>query len=79
MRRHYLQHEAKAEENTAAPPAYGGEKVPGLPDADQGVRRGTRSAKAGSQPTALSGLEQNSETENDAVNDEQSEKKRVNH
>ena len=79
MGRHDLEYEREAQEDPAAPPANGGKKVSCLPNADQRVRRRARSAKACSESTALSALKQNGEDQNDAVDDEQCEKKRVKH
>jgi len=74
-----LQDETKDKKNAAAPPTHRGEEVSCLPDPDKCVRRRARSAKARSESTALSALQQNGEDQNDAVYDEQSEKKRVKH
>jgi hypothetical protein len=79
MRRHDLKNEAEAEEDSASPPADGGEEVSSLPDSDQSVGRRAGSAKAGRETAALSALKQNGEDQYDAVDDEQSEKKRVKH
>jgi hypothetical protein len=74
-----LQHEAQKEENPTAPPAHRGKEVSCLPDPDQGVRRRARSTKARGEAATLSALQQNGEDQDDAVYDEQSEKKRVKH
>jgi hypothetical protein len=79
VRRHDLQNEAETEEDSATPPAYGGEKVSGLPDSDQRVRRGAGSAKACGESATLAALEENGEDQHDAVDDEQCEKKVVKH
>ena len=79
MRRHDLQDEAEAEEDSSAPPADCGEEVTGLPDSDQSVGRRARSAKARRETAALSALKQNGEDQDDTVDDEESEKKRVKH
>jgi hypothetical protein len=79
MSRHELQDEREAEEYPTTPPADGGQKISRLPDSDQRVGRRARSAKAGSESPALATLEQNDEDQNDAVDDEQCEKKRVKH
>ena len=79
MSRHDLKDEAQTKENPAAPPANCGKKVSRLPDPDQRVGRGARSAEACSEATALPALEQNGEDENYTVDDEQSEKKVVKH
>jgi hypothetical protein len=70
MRRHDLKNEAKAEEDSATPPANGGQEVTGLPDSDQSVRRRAGAAKARGETTALSALQQNGEDQHDAVDDE---------
>ena len=79
MRRHDLQYEAEAEEDSATPPAYGGEKVSCLPDTDQRVGRRASTAKARGEPTALSALKQDGGDQHDAVDDEEREKKRLKH
>ncbi len=79
MRRHDLQNEAEAQEDSPTPPAYGGEKVSGLPDSDQRVRRRAGSAKARGETAALAALQENGEDQHDAVDDEQCKKKRVKH
>ena len=79
MSRHNLKYESQAEEYPAAPPANGGKKVSCLPNSDQRVGRRARSAEARGESTALSALKQNGEDQHDAVDDEQSEKKRVKH
>jgi len=79
MGRHYLKYERQAEEDSAAPPANGGKEVSCLPNSDQRVWRRARPAEARGESTALSALKQNGEDQNDAVDDEQSEKKRVKH
>jgi hypothetical protein len=77
--RHDLKNEAKSEKNSAAPPAGFGQKISCLPDSDKSVRGGACSAEIGGEPGALPALEQDSKDEDDAVQDEQSEKKRVKH
>jgi len=79
MSRHDLQDEAQAEEDTAAPPAHRGEEVPRLADSDQRIGGRAGSTEAGGQAAALSTLQQNGKDKDDAVDDEQSEKKRVKH
>ena len=79
MRGHDLQNEAEAEENSTAPPADPGEKISGLTDSDKRVGRGACAAEARSETGALPALKQNGQHQNDAVDDEQCEKKRVKH
>ena len=79
MRRHQLENEAKAKEDSAAPPADLREEIPRLADSDQRIGGRARSAEAGGEAAALSGLEQNGQHHHDAIGDEQDEKKRVNH
>ena len=79
MRRHDLKYEAKSEKNSAAPPAGCGQKVSRLPDSDKSVRGGACSSEIGGEASALPALEQDRKDEDDAVQDEQCEKKRVKH
>ena len=79
MGRHQLKYEGKAEEDSAAPPTGSRQKISRLADADQRVRGRARAAKARSESTALPALEQNGEDQDDAIDDEQCEKKRVKH
>jgi len=79
MRRHDLEYEAKSEKNSAAPPAGFGQKISRLPDSDECIRGGARSAEIGGESSALPALEQDSKDEDDTVQDEQCEKKRVKH
>ena len=79
MRRHDLQNEAEAEEDSAAPPADLGENISGLTDSDQCVRRRARATEARGHTAALSALKQNGKHHDDAVDDEQCKKKRVKH
>jgi len=79
MGRHDLQYEREAEEYPASPPANGGEKISRLADTDQRIRRRACSAEACGESPALSALKQNGDDQHDAVDDEQSEKKRVKH
>jgi hypothetical protein len=79
MGRHDLKNEAKSEKNSAAPPAGGGQKISRLPYSDKGVWRRACSAKIGGEPRPLPALEQDRKDEDDAVEDEQREKKRVKH
>jgi hypothetical protein len=77
--RHDLQNEAKAEENATAPPADSGEKISGLTDSNERVGRRARAAEARCETGALPALQQNGQHQDDAVYDEQCEKKRVKH
>ena len=79
MGRHDLKNEAKSEKNSAAPPACGGQKISRLPDSNKGVRRRACSAEIGGESSALPALEQDRKDEDDAVQDEEREKKRVKH
>lgn len=79
MCRHDLKYEAKAEKNSAAPPARLGQKISGLPDPDKSVRGGACSAEIGRESSALPALEQDCKDEDGTVQDEQCEKKRVKH
>jgi len=79
MGRHYLEDEAEAEENPTAPPASSGEKISRLTNADKSVGRRARSAKICGESGALAGLQKDCCHQDDAVDDQQCEKKRVNH
>jgi hypothetical protein len=79
VRRHDLQNEAEAKENSAAPPTGLGKKISGLTDSDECVGRGARAAEASRETSALPALKQNGQHQDDAVYDEQCEKKRVKH
>jgi hypothetical protein len=79
MRGHDLQDETEPEENAAAPPADRREEVACLSDSNQRVGRRARAAKARGEPTALSALQQNHEHENQTIDDEERQKKRVKH
>ena len=79
MRRHYLKNEAEAEEDSATPPAHGGEEIARLPDPNQCVRRRAGSAKACSESTTFATLEENAEDQDEAIDDEQYEQKVVKH
>jgi hypothetical protein len=79
VRRHDLQDEAETKEDAAAPPADLGEDIPGLADSDECVGRGARATEAGGHTAALSALKQNGQHHDDAVDNEQYEKKRVKH
>jgi hypothetical protein len=77
--RHYLQNEAEAEENSATPPADLGEDISSLTDSDERVRGGARTAEARGEAGPLSALQQNGQHHDDAIDDEQCQKKRVKH
>ena len=79
MSRHQLQHEAQEQENSPTPPARFGEKVSRLTNSDESIRGRARAAKIGGEPGTFAGLEQNGRHQDDAVDDEQSQKKRVKH
>jgi hypothetical protein len=79
MRGHDLQDETQAKENPTAPPADGREEIACLADTNQRVRRRARASKARGEPTALSALQQNREHDDQAIDDEQRQKKRVKH
>ena len=79
MGRHDLQNEGEREENPTAPPADPRQKISSLANADQGVWRGARSAEARGQATTLSALKKNRCNDDEAVDYEKRQKKRVNH
>ncbi len=79
MGRHDLQNEGEPEKNPASPPADCRKKVSGLPDSDQCVGGRAGAAEAGSETAALSALGENRKDEDDAVDDQQCQKKRVKH
>lgn len=79
MGRHDLQDEAKPQENSAAPPARGGQKISRLPDSDERIGRRACSAEIGRESGALPALEQDRQDQDDAVEYEDREKKRVKH
>jgi hypothetical protein len=79
MCRHQLENEGETEEDSAAPPTDLGEKVSSLTNTDQSVRRRAGTAEARGEAGALSALKQNGEHQDDAVYDQQSEKKLVKH
>jgi hypothetical protein len=79
VRRHDLKNEAEAEENPAPPPADRREKVTCLPDTDQSVLRRARTAEARGKSGSLSALQENRKNDNDAVDDQQRQEKRVKH
>jgi hypothetical protein len=76
---HDLENEAKSEKNSAAPPTGLSQKISRLPDSNESVRRRACSAEIGGESSALPALEQDRKDEDDAVQDEQREKKRVKH
>jgi hypothetical protein len=79
MRRHDLENEAKSEKNSAAPPACCREKISGLPDSYESIWGRARSAEIGGQSGALPALQQDGEDQDDAVQYEYCEEKRVKH
>jgi len=79
VRRHYLQDEAETEEDATTPPAGLGEEVTRLPNSDERVGGGARPAKVRGQPSALSSLEQDRKHQDEAIDDQENQKKRVNH
>jgi hypothetical protein len=79
VRGHDLQDEAEAKENAATPPADLGEDISGLTDSDERVRGGACASEARGETGPLSALQQNGQHHDDAIDDEQCEKKRVKH
>jgi hypothetical protein len=79
MGRHDLQNETKAEKNPAAPPAGGGQKISSLPDSNKSVRGRARSAEIGGESCSLPALEQDRKDQDNAVQYEYCEEKRVKH
>jgi hypothetical protein len=79
MRRHDLQDEAEAEEYAAAPPADLGKDISRLTDSDERVRRRACASEARGEASPLSALQQNGQHHDEAIDDEQYEKKRVKH
>jgi hypothetical protein len=79
MRRHDLKNEAESEKNSSAPPAGGRQKISGLPDSDESIGRRARAAEVGGEPGALPALEQDCKDQDDAVQYEYCEEKRVKH
>jgi hypothetical protein len=79
VRRHDLQNEGKREKNPAAPPADPGQKIPSLTNSDERIRRRARAAEACRESATLSALEKNCSDDDQTVDYEQSQKKRVNH
>jgi hypothetical protein len=77
--RHDLKNEGKAEKNSATPPADGGQEISSLPYSDQSIGRRASSAETGGESGALPALQQNGKDQDDAVKDEQREKKGVKH
>ena len=79
MRRHYLKDEAKTEEDSAAPPADGREEISRLPNPDERIRRGARSAEACGEAATLPALQEDGCHNHQAIDDENGQKKRVKH
>jgi hypothetical protein len=79
VRRHDLKYEGESEKNSAAPPAGFGQKISRLPDSDECVRGGACSAEIRGESRSLPALKQDRKDEDDTVQDEQCEKKRVKH
>jgi len=77
--RHYLQNEAEAEKDPPAPPTGLGQEVARLPNSDERIRRRAGAAEICGQSGAFSRLQQNGQRQDDAVDDQQCQKKRVNH
>jgi hypothetical protein len=77
--RHQLKNEAEAEENAAGPPADRGEEIASLPNSDKCIGRRARAAEICREAGALTGLEQNRQDEDRAVEDQKPQKNRVNH
>ena len=71
MRRHQLQHEGETEEHPTTPPTDLGQKVSGLANTDESVRRRAGAAEARGQPATLSALKENRQHDDHAVDDEQ--------
>src|SRR4051812_20622554 len=77
--RHQLKDEAESEKDAAAPPADSGEEISSLANTDQRIWRRARATEAGGQSGALPALQQDGEHHDDAVDDQQDQKKRVKH
>jgi hypothetical protein len=77
--RHYLKDEAESQEDSATPPADGREKISGLPNADERIRRGARSTEACGEAAALPALQKDGCHNHQAIDDENGQKKRVKH
>jgi hypothetical protein len=76
---HDLQNEAKSEKNSPTPPTGGGQKISRLPDSDKSVGGRARAAEIGGEASALPTLQKNGEDQDDAVQNEYGEEKRVKH
>ena len=79
MGRHYLKDEAQTEEDPTRPPGGLGKKISRLANSNECVRRRAGTAKVGSEPGAFTALQKDCENQNDAIEDQYGEKKRVNH
>jgi hypothetical protein len=79
VRRHDLQNEAESEENAATPPADLGEDISRLTDSDERVRGGACPSEARGEAGPLPALQQNGQHHDEAIDDEQYQKKRVKH
>ena len=79
MRRHHLQYEAEKQEDSAAPPARFSEKVSGLPNTDEGVRRRAGATEIGGESSALAGLQKHGRHQDETIENQENEKKRVKH
>jgi hypothetical protein len=77
--RHHLKNEGEHEKRTASPPADVGQEIARLPDADERIGRGARSAEARREAATLSALEKDRADDDYAVDDEEYEKKGVKH
>ena len=71
MRRHQLQNEGQAEEDTPTPPTSFGEEVSRLTNSDKSVGRRAGAAKICREASALSALQQNREHQHDAIDYQQ--------
>jgi hypothetical protein len=79
MSRHDLKNEAQSEKNSPTPPTRCGQKISGLPDSNECVGGRAGSAEIGSESSALPALKQDRKDQDDAVQYEYGEKKRVKH
>lgn len=79
MRRHYLQNEAEAEKDAARPPAGFGQKISSLSDSDECVGRRAGAAEACRETAALPALQEDGGDQHQTIEDQQGQKKRVNH
>src|SRR5262249_35898145 len=76
-RRREREHEGEEQEDRTAPPAGLGEQVARLPRAEDRARRAGGAAKGRGHAAALAGLHENDRDQDDAVDREENEKKRV--